>query len=211
MERSDLDAEIAAADQELSALLEKHINVPVKRNIEEVSGGLSLTLKGDFESSVLSLRSELKKLHSAFEDLGDDLGIVRQVSKRIETMVQQAESAQDGRFEKAGAQVVESARLVTEGIAGVEERLSKLGAAQLHHLNAALKALAADIQTQRAERRDDQQQSLAKLDEIASAVAAQQAQSQTMQQLSKRRFIWVCVALGLNLGVLVAVLVKAFL
>lgn len=211
MERSDLDAKIAAADQELSALLEKHINVPVKRSIEEVSGGLSLTLKGDFESSLLTLRSELKKLHSAFEDLGDDLGSVRQVSKRIEALVQQAESALDGRFEKAGAQVVESARLVTEGIAGVEERLNKLGAAQLHHLNAALKALAADIQAQRAERRDDQQQSLAKLDEIASVVAARQAQAQTMQQLSKRRFVWICAALGLNLGVLVAVLVKAFL
>lgn len=211
MERSDLDAEIAAADQELSALLEKHINVPVKRSIEEVSGGLSLTLKGDFESSVLSLRSELKKLNSAFEDLGDDLGSVRQVSKRIETMVQQAESAQDGRFEKAGAQVVECARLVTEGIAGVEERLSKLGAAQLHHLNAALKALAADIQAQRAESRDDQKQSLAKLDEIASAVAAQQAQAQMMQHLSKRRFVWMCAALGVTLGVLVVLLVKAFL
>ncbi|MFJ4352226.1 hypothetical protein E2H86_18440 [Pseudomonas putida] len=211
MERSDLDAEILAADQELSALLEKHINAPVKRSIEEVSGGLSLTLKGDFESTVLSLRSELKKLHSAFEDLGDDLGSVRQVSKRIETLVQKVESAQDGRFENAGLQVVESARLVTEGIAGVEERLSKLGAAQLHHLNAALKALAADIHSQRAERRDDQQQSLARLDEIASTIAAQQAQSQTVQQLSKRRFIWICAALGLNLGVLVAVLVKAFL
>lgn len=211
MERSDLDAEILAADQELSALLEKHINAPVKRSIEEVSGGLSLTLKGDFESTVLSLRSELKKLHSAFEDLGDDLGSVRQVSKRIETLVQKVESAQDGRFENAGLQVVESARLVIEGIAGVEERLSKLGAAQLHHLNAALKALAADIHSQRAERRDDQQQSLARLDEIASTIAAQQAQSQTVQQLSKRRFIWICAALGLNLGVLVAVLVKAFL
>lgn len=211
MERSDLDAEILAADQELSALLEKHINAPVKRSIEEVSGGLSLTLKGDFESTVLSLRSELKKLHSAFEDLGDDLGSVRQVSKRIETLVQQVESAQDGRFENAGLQVVESARLVIEGIAGVEERLSKLSAAQLHHLNAALKALAADIHSQRAERRDDQQQSLARLDEIASTIAAQQAQSQTVQQLSKRRFIWICAALGLNLGVLVAVLVKAFL
>ena len=210
MERSDLDAEIAAADQELSALLEKHINVPVKRSIEEVSGGLSLTLKGDFESSVLSLRSELK-LHSAFEDLSDDLGSVRQVSKRIETLVLQAESAQDGRLEKAGAQIVESARLVTEGVAGVEERLSKLGAAQLHHLNAALKALAADIQAQRAERRDDQQQSLAKLGEIASEVAALQAQSQTMQLLSKRRFIWVYMALGVNLGTLAALMIKAFL
>ncbi|WP_163086822.1 hypothetical protein, partial [Acinetobacter baumannii] len=78
------------------------------------------------------------------------------------------------------------------------ERLSKLGAAQLHHLNAALKALAADIQAQRAERRDDQQQSLAKLGEIASEVAALQAQSQTMQLLSKRRFIWVYMALGVN-------------
>ncbi|HEP9578859.1 TPA: hypothetical protein VDV90_004378, partial [Pseudomonas aeruginosa] len=188
-----------------------HINVPVKRSIEEVSGGLSLTLKGDFESSVLSLRSELKKLHSAFEDLSDDLGSVRQVSKRIETLVLQAESAQDGRLEKAGAQIVESARLVTEGVAGVEERLSKLGAAQLHHLNAALKALAADIQAQRAERRDDQQQSLAKLGEIASEVAALQAQSQTMQLLSKRRFIWVYMALGVNLGTLAALMIKAFL
>ncbi len=211
MERSDLDAEIAAADQELSALLEKHINVPMKRSIDEVSGGLSLTLKGDFESSVLSLRSELKKLNSAFEDLGEDLGSVRQVSKRIETMVQQAESAQDGRFQKAGAQVVESVRLVTEEFVGLEERLSKLGAAQLHHLNSALKAIAADIQVQRAESRDDQQQSLAKLDEIASAVAAQRAQAQTMQHLSKRRFVWMCAALGVNLSVLVALLVKAFL
>lgn len=211
MERSDLDAEIAAADQELSALLEKHINVPVKRSIEEVSGGLSLTLKGDFEASVLSLRSELKKLNSAFEELGDDLGSVHKVSKRVETLVQQAEVAQDSRSERAGAQVAESARQVIEGIAGVEERLSKLGAAQLHHLNAALKTLAADIQAQRAESRDDQKQSLAKLDEIASAVAAQQAQGQTMQQLSKRRFIWVCVALGVNLGVLAALMAKVFL
>ena len=210
MDRSDLDAEIAAADQELSALLEKHINVPMKRSIEEVSGGLSLTLKGDFESSVLSLRSELKKLNNVFEELGEDLGSVRQVSKRVETMVQQAESAQDGRFEKAGAQVVESARLVSEGIAGVEERLSKLGAAQLHHLNLALKALAADIQVQRDESRDDQQRSLSKLDEIASAVAAQQAQAQTMQHLSKWRFIWVCVAFDVNLSALAGLLVKAF-
>ncbi|WP_312257550.1 hypothetical protein [Stutzerimonas nitrititolerans] len=211
MERSDLDAEIAAANQELSALLEKHINVPMKRSIEEVSDGLSLTLKGDFESSVLSLRSELKKLNNAFEELGEDLGSVRQVSKRIETMVQQAESALDGRFDKAGAQVVESARLVNEGIVSVEERLSKLGAAQLHHLNAALKALAADIQVQHAESRDEQQRSLAKLDEIASAVTAQQAQAKTMQHLSKRRFMWMYTALGVNFGVLVVLLVKAFL
>ncbi|VXB51578.1 hypothetical protein [Pseudomonas sp. 8O] len=211
MERSDLDAEITAANQELSALLEKHINVPMKRSIEEVSGGLSLTLKGDFESSVLSLRSELKKLNNTFEELGEDLGSVLQVSKRIETMVQQAESALDGRFGKAGAQVVESARLVSEGIAGIEERLSKLGAAQLQHLNSALKALAADIQVQRTESRDDQQKSLAKLDEIASVVATQQAQAQAIQHLSKRRFIWGAVALGVNFGVLAGLLVKAFL
>jgi len=211
MERSDLDAEITAANQELSALLEKHINVPMKRSIEEVSGGLSLTLKGDFESSVLSLRSELKKLNNAFEELGEDLGSVLQVSKRIETMVQQAEPALDSRFEKAGAQVVESARLVSEEIAGVEERLSKLSAAQLHHLNATLKALAADIQTQRAESRDDRQQSLARLDEIVSAVVAQQAQTQTVQQLSRRRFIWGLVAIGVNFVVLSGLLVKAFL
>ncbi len=211
MDRSDLDVEIAAADQELSALLEKHINVPMKRSIEEVSGSLSLALKGDFECSLLSLRSELKKLNSTFEDLGDDLGTVRQVSKRIETMVQQAESAQDGRLEKASAQVVESARLITEGIVSVEERLSKFGATQLHHLNTRLKALAADIQVQCAESRDGQQRSLAKLEEIASAVTAQQAQAQTMQHLSKRRIMWMCAALGVNLGVLVALLVKAFL
>ncbi len=211
MERSDLDAEIAAADQELSALLEKHINAPVKRSIEEVSGGLSLTLKGDFESSVLSLRSELKKLNSAFEELGEDLDSVQKVSKRIETMVQQAEGAQDGRFEKAGVQVAESARQVVEGIAGVEERLSKLGAAQLHHLNTALKTLAADIQTQRAESRDDQQKSLAKLDEIASAIAAQQTETQATRVVSRQRFIWTCVGLAVNFGVLVALLVKAFL
>jgi hypothetical protein len=74
MNRSDLEAEIAAADQELSALLEKHINEPMKRSIEQVSGGLSLTLKGDVESSVLSLRTELKRLNSALEDLDEDLG-----------------------------------------------------------------------------------------------------------------------------------------
>ncbi|KHL74967.1 hypothetical protein PpSQ1_07670 [Pseudomonas putida] len=211
MERSDLDAEIAAADQELSALLEKHINVPMKRSIEQVSGGLSLTLKGDFESSVLSLRSELKKLNSAFEDLGDDLGTVRQVSKRIETMVQQAEGAQGVRFEKAGAQIVESGRLVSEAIVGVEERLSKLGAAQLHHLNTVLKAVVADIQAQRAESRTDQQKTQAKLDEIVSAIAAQQAEAQATQVSSRRRFIWTCVGLVVNFGVIVALLVKAFL
>lgn len=211
MERSDLDAEIAAADQELSALLEKHINVPMKRSINEVSGGLSLTLKEDFDSSVLSLKSELKKLNSAFEDLADDVGTVCQVSKRIEAIVQHTEGAQDGRFEKAGAQAAESARLVMEGIIGVEERLSKLGAAQLHHLNTALKAVAVDIQVQRAERRDDQQQSLARLDEIASAVVAQQAQAQTMHLLSKRRFVWMCAVLGVNLSVLVVLLVRTFL
>lgn len=211
MERSDLDAEIAAADQELSALLEKHINVPVKRSIEEVSGGLSLTLKGDFEACVLSLRSELKKLNSAFEELGDDLGSVHKVSKRVETLVQQAEGAQDSRFERAGAQVAESARQISEGIAGVEERLSKLGAAQLHHLNTALKTLAADFQAQRAESRDAQQKSLVKLDEIASAIAAQQTEAQATNVVSRRRFIWTCVGHAVNFGVLVALLAKAFL
>ncbi|MEG5266485.1 hypothetical protein TRP66_19530 [Pseudomonas sp. JDS28PS106] len=211
MERSDLDAEIAAADQELSALLEKHINVPMKRSIEEVSGGLSLTLKGDFESSVLNLRSELKKLNSAFEDLGDDLGNIRQVSKRIETMVQQADSAQDGRFEKASAQITESGRQITEEIGGVEERLSKLGAAQLHHLNSALKVLATDVQAHRVESCDVQERVLAKLDEVASAVAEQKAQAQTAEQLTKRRFIWMCTVLGVNLGALVVLLVNTFI
>lgn len=211
MDRSDLDAEIAAADQELSALLEKHINAPMKRSIDQASGGLSLTLKGDFESSVLSLRSELKKLNSAFEDLADDLGNVRQVSKRIEAMVLQAEGAQDGRFEKAGAQVVESSRQLGEALTGVEERLSKLGAAQLHHLGSALKALSADLQAHRAQSADAQQNTLAKLDEIASAVAAQQAQALIVQRQSKQRFIWVCAALAVNLGVVVTLLVKAFL
>ena len=211
MDRSDLDAEIAAADQELSALLEKHINAPMKRSIDQASGGLSLTLKGDFESSVLSLRSELKKLNSAFEDLADDLGNVRQVSKRIEAMVQQAEGAQDGRFEKAGAQVVESSRQLGEALTGVEERLSKLGAAQLHHLGSALKALSADLQAHRAQSADAQQNTLAKLDEIASAVAAQQAQALIVQRQSKQRFVWVCAALAVNLGVVVTLLVKAFL
>ncbi|MFP5426983.1 MAG: hypothetical protein ACLGJA_14210 [Gammaproteobacteria bacterium] len=211
MDRSDLDAEIAAADQELSALLEKHINAPMKRSIDQASGGLSLTLKGDFETSVLSLRSELKKLNGAFEDLGDDLGNVRQVSKRIEAMVQQAEGAQDGRFEKAGAQVVESSRQLAEALSGVEERLSKLGAAQLHHLGSALKALSADLQAHRAQSADAQQNTLAKLDELASAVAAQQAQALIVQRQSKQRFIWVCAALAVNLGVVVTLLVKAFL
>lgn len=211
MERSDLSAEIAAADQELSALLEKHINVPMKRSIAEVSGGLSLTLKGDFESSVLSLRSELKKLNSAFEDLGDDLGSIRQVSKRIEAMVQHSDGAQDGRFEKAGAQITESGRLITEEIGGVEERLSKLGAVQLHHLNSALKVLATDIQAHRAESSDFQERVLAKLDEVASAVAEQKAQAQTAEQLTKRCFIWICTVLGVNLGALVALLVKTFM
>jgi len=211
MDRSDLDAEIAAADQELSALLEKHINAPMKRSIDQASGGLSLTLKGDFESSVLSLRSELKKLNSAFEDLADDLGNVRQVSKRIEAMVLQAEGAQDGRFEKAGAQVVESSRQLGEALTGVEERLSKLGAAQLHHLGSALKALSADLQAHREQSADAQQNTLAKLDEIASAVAAQQAQALIVQRQSKQRFIWVCAALAVNLGVVVTLLVKAFL
>jgi prefoldin subunit 5 len=211
MDRSDLDAEIAAADQELSALLEKYINAPMKRSIDQASGGLSLTLKGDFESSVLSLRSELKKLNSAFEDLADDLGNVRQVSKRIEAMVQQAEGAQDGRFEKAGAQVVESGRQLGEALTGVEERLNKLGAAQLHHLGSALKALSADLQAHRAQSADAQQNTLAKLDEIASAVAAQQAQALRVQRQSKQRFIWVCAALAVNLGVVVTLLVKAFL
>jgi len=211
MDRSDLDAEIAAADQELSALLEKHINAPMKRSIDQASGGLSLTLKGDFESSVLSLRSELKKLNSAFEDLADDLGNVRQVSKRIEAMVLQAEGAQDGRFEKAGAQVVESGRQLGEALTGVEERLNKLGAAQLHHLGSALKALSADLQAHRAQSADAQQNTLAKLDEIASAVAAQQAQALIVQRQSKQRFIWVCAALAVNLGVVVTLLVKAFL
>lgn len=211
MDRSDLDAEIAAADQELSALLEKHINAPMKRSIDQASGGLSLTLKGDFETSVLSLRSELKKLNGAFEDLGDDLGNVRQVSKRIEAMVQQAEGAQDGRFEKAGAQVVESSRQLAEALTGVEERLSKLGAAQLHHLGTALKALSADLQAHRAQSADAQQNTLAKLDELASAVAAQQAQALIVQRQSKQRFIWVCAALAVNLGVVVTLLVKAFL
>jgi septal ring factor EnvC (AmiA/AmiB activator) len=211
MDRSDLDAEIAAADQELSALLEKHINAPMKRSIDQASGGLSLTLKGDFETSVLSLRSELKKLNGAFEDLGDDLGNVRQVSKRIEAMVQQAEGAQDGRFEKAGAQVVESSRQLAEALTGVEERLSKLGAAQLHHLGSALKVLSADLQAHRAQSADAQQNTLAKLDELASAVAAQQAQALIVQRQSKQRFIWVCAALAVNLGVVVTLLVKAFL
>lgn len=211
MDRSDLDAEIAAADQELSALLEKHINAPMKRSIDQASGGLSLTLKGDFESSVLSLRSELKKLNSAFEDLADDLGNVRQVSKRIEAMVLQAEGAQDGRFEKAGAQVVESGRQLGEALTGVEERLSKLGAAQLHHLGSALKALSADLQAHREQSADAQQNTLAKLDEIASAVAAQQAQALIVQRQSKQRFVWVCAALAVNLGVVVTLLVKAFL
>jgi len=211
MDRSDLDAEIAAADQELSALLEKHINAPMKRSIDQASGGLSLTLKGDFETSVLSLRSELKKLNGAFEDSGDDLGNVRQVSKRIEAMVQQAEGAQDGRFEKAGAQVVESSRQLAEALTGVEERLSKLGAAQLHHLGSALKVLSADLQAHRAQSADAQQNTLAKLDELASAVAAQQAQALIVQRQSKQRFIWVCAALAVNLGVVVTLLVKAFL
>lgn len=211
MERSDLDAEIAVADQELSALLEKHINVPMKRSIKEVSGGLSLTLKGDFESSMLGLRSELKKLNSAFEDLGDDLGSVRQVSKRIETMVQQAEGAQDGRFEKVCVQIVESSRLVTEGIIGVEDRLSKLGAAQQHNLNTVLKALSADIQFNNAESLDGHKKVLETLKGILSSITAQDEQALEMKLLSKRWRIWMCVAFSVNLGILIVLLIKAFL
>lgn len=211
MDRSDLDAEIAAADQELSALLEKHINEPMKRSIEQVSGGLSLTLKGDVEASVLSLRTELKKLNGAFEEIGEDLGSVCQVSKRIEVMVQEAERAQDARFGKAGVQVADNARLITEGISGVEERLRKLSATQFHHLNAALKALSTDIQVQFAENHDCQQQSLAKLDEIVLAVAGLQEQAQMTDNLSKRRFIWMCSALAANLGVVLVLLVTELL
>ncbi|MBL0439688.1 hypothetical protein N7366_10530 [Aeromonas caviae] len=211
MERSDLDAEMAAADQELSALLEKHINVPVRRSIEEVNGGLSLTLKGDFEASVLSLRSELKKLNSAFEELGDDLGSVHKVSKRVETMVQKAEGAQESRFERAGAQVAESARQVTEGIVSVEERLSKLGAAQLHHLNTALRTLATDIQFNNAESLDGQKKILETLEGILSSITAQDEQALEMKLLSKRWRIWMCVAFSVNLGILIVLLIKAFL
>jgi len=176
----------------------------MKRSIEQVSGGLSLTLKGDVESSVLSLRTELKRLNSALEDLDEDLGGVCQVSKRIETRLQEVESAQDRRFDEAGAQVAER-------VAGVEERLSKLGGAQLHHISSALKAVSADIQVQSAETRDYQRQLLAKLDEIVSAVAGRQAQVQTAHDLFKRRFILMCSVLGLNFGVLLVLLVTEFL
>lgn len=211
MGRFDVDAEIAAADQELSALLEKHINVPMKRSIEEVSGGLSLTLKGDLESSALSLRSELKKLNSSFEDLGDDLDNVRQVSKRIETMIQHAEGAQDGRFEKTSAQIAECCLMVTEGITGVEERLVRLSAAQLIQLNSLLKSLAAEVNVNRVEIQDRQQKTLEKLDGLSTAIAAQDLQALAMQRLSKRRYVWMCAALSLNLGLLVALLIKTIL
>ena len=54
MERSDLDAEITAANQELSALLEKHINVPMKRSIEEVSSEI-LALEEESEGLIMDI------------------------------------------------------------------------------------------------------------------------------------------------------------
>ncbi|MFM5811971.1 hypothetical protein ACET6J_15515 [Aeromonas veronii] len=211
MERSDLDAEIAAADQELSALLEKHINVPMKRSIEEVSGGLSLTLKGDFESSILSLRSELKKLNGALEDFGDDLGSVRQVSKRIEAMVQQADDAQEVRIEKASAKIVESCHLVTESIIGVEERLTQIGADQQHHLNTVLKSLSADIQCNRGESLSGQKKVMGTLEEILFALTEQDKQLLEMKHLSKLWRIWMCIAFSVNVGIMVVLLIKASL
>lgn len=207
MERSDLNTEIAAAEQELSALLEKHINAPVKQRIEEVSGGLALTLKDDFGSSILSLRSELKKLNSAIEELGEDLSDVRQASRRIEKRVQQAESAQESRFEKAGAQSLENHHMVTERIAGAEERFSKLGAAQL----GVLSTLAADIQINRTEIRDEQKKMLDTLDSIVSAISAQDAQTVAMQRLSRQRFIGLIAAFSLSIGGLLALLIKGVL
>jgi hypothetical protein len=211
MERTDLDAEMLAADQELSALLEKHINAPVKKSIEQASGSLSLMLKGDFETNVYSLRSELKKLNEAFEDLTDDLGNVRNVAKRTESLVLQAEGAQDARHEKLSTQVLDNERRLNDGLAGIEERLSKLSNAQLHHLNSAIKALAAEVQGQRAAYREEQQKVMDKLEALALQAAALEAQVSPSQRLSKRRFAWLTAGLLVNFGALVALLVKGFI
>lgn len=211
MERADLDADIIAADQELSALLEKHINAPMKKSIEQVSGGLSLTLKGDFEANILSLRSELKKLGGAFEDLNEDLGRIRHGSSRIETLVQQAEGMQDDRHEKLAAFLAEIERRVTDGMTGVEERLGKLGNAHSHHLNSMIKGLTSDLQSQQVENHEAQNRMLEKLDKVALLTAAHIEQEENRQRVSKGRFVWLLAGLLINAGALAALLIKSFL
>ncbi len=211
MERADFDADMLAADQELSVLLEKHINLPMKKSIEQVSGSLSLTLKGDFDAQVLSLRSELKKLGSTFEYLGDDLSSIRNVSNRIETMAQQAEVAHGERSAKVTAAVLGSEGGVKDALAGVEERLGKLSAGQLQHFNALLKVQAAEVHKQRSEHQDTQQRILEKLDELTALSATQASREIQSHQASKGRFVWLLTGLAVNCAVLLTLLAKSFL
>lgn len=210
MERSDLDADIIAADQELSALLEKHINSPMKKNIEQASGSLSLTLKDDFEASILSLRSELKKLGSAFEETNEDLSRIRHGSSRIEAMIQQTEGIQGDRHERLSTTLTELERRITDGLTGIEERLGKRGNAHLHHLNSLLKELNSDLQSQQSENNEAQQRMLEKLDEVALLTEAHIALEENRQRVSKERFVWLLAGLLINAGALAALLVKSY-
>lgn len=207
MDRKDLDSEIQAANQELSTLLEKHINTPVRKSIEQASSSLSLSLKHDLDTVIVGLRSQIKKTSEAVDELSDDVSKVRNAIQQTDAMVRQLGQAQETRHEELLVAFSDAEHRQ----ASADERLVKQGQAQLHHLSGVLKSISSDVHEQYSVSQATLAILTSQIDEVVQEIKAVQDREILSNKVTKRRFVWLFVGLVANVIVIAGGFYKSFI
>lgn len=211
MSREALQSEIDEAEQELSALLERLINAPVKKTVKEHADSISFNLKQDFDKGITGIKSEARKNKEAFEETGERVSDIAHGVNRLEQATGALEREVQQRHEQLTQTVFEQAVQALQAIAAMDERQGALAKAQVQHSVAAINGLGNSIQQQHELQMKAITRVSMQLELLATHVAQQQASSEDAQKAAATRFSIVCGLSGLSLLLIGAAVFKLFI
>lgn len=211
MSREALQSEIDEAEQELSALLERLINAPVKKTVKEHADSISFNLKQDFDKGITGVKSDARKNKEAFEETGERVSDIAHGVNRLE----QAAGALEREVQQVHLQLTqtlsEQAVQALKAIAAMDERQGGLAKAQVQHSVNAINGLGNSIQQQHELQMNTIARVSSQLEKLASQVAQQMVSNDEAHKAAKTRFAIVCGLSGLSLLLIGAAVFKLFI
>lgn len=146
MSRDTLQAEINEAEQELAALLEKLINVPVTKAVKDQAGVISFNLKQDLEQNIAVVRSDAKKTRASFDDASERVSDIFHVVSRLEHVAGALGHDAQTRHEQLQETLLERSGQAVQALATLDERQHALAKTQVQRTAAAINDLSASVQ-----------------------------------------------------------------
>lgn len=215
MSRDTLNVEIAEAEQELAALLEKLINVPVTKAVKDQAGVISFNLKQDLEQNIAVVRSDAKKTRASFDDTSERVSDIFHVVSRLEHTASTLGHDAQTRHEQLQEALLERSGQTVQALTTLDERQHALAKSQVQRTAAAINDLSASVQQLHATQLNAIAQARSETHEamqvLVSRLADQEALRANTDKVSATRFSVLCGMLVVTLVMAGAAVLKLYM